>query len=301
MAGEALLYFESDTDPAHRLADRCGLRAQPIARHNFPDGEFKLQLPCPLPAHVVVFRSLDRPNEKLLELLLAAKTAQQMGVRRLTLIAPYLAYMRQDTAFVAGESVSQKIVGDLLASLFHAVITVDPHLHRVARLQEAVPVDQAVVVSAAPVLGALAAEKRSNPFLIGPDRESEQWVAQAALPHGLDYAVAQKIRHGDHQVEITLPTVDVQGRHVVLIDDIASSGHTLAVAAQQLLAAGARSVDVAVTHALFNGDALQVIGRAGVDQIWSTDCVAHSTNAVSIFPAIAQAWKSLPTFSKDDA
>src|SRR5690606_12123678 len=108
--------------------------------HRFPDGELRLRLPATLPAAVVLFRGLHQPNEKLVELLLTARTARGAGARHLTLVAPYLAYMRQDMAFAPGEAVSQRIVGDFLAQLFDAVITVDPHLHRVARLDEAVPV-----------------------------------------------------------------------------------------------------------------------------------------------------------------
>ncbi|MCZ4328253.1 ribose-phosphate pyrophosphokinase-like domain-containing protein, partial [Brachybacterium paraconglomeratum] len=86
-----------------------------------------------------LYRSLDQPNEKLVELLLAARTARTLGAPHLTLVAPYLPYMRQDIAFSPGEAVSQRIVGPFLASLVDAVITVDPHLHRVASLRDVVP------------------------------------------------------------------------------------------------------------------------------------------------------------------
>ena len=293
MPGATLLYFKGEEQSALSLANLIGLDAQLIKRHDFPDGEFKLQLPSSLAAKTIIFHTLDHPNEKLIELLLVARTARQMGASSLTLIAPYLAYMRQDIAFAPGEVVSQRIVGDLLASLFDDVITVDPHLHRVSALEQAVPVKRAIVLSAAPILGDLAAKRRVNPILIGPDSESAQWVAQAALPHQLEYAVAQKIRHGDRAVEITLPAINVTGRPVVLVDDIASSGATLARAAELLLSKGAKSVDVAVTHALFSDGALDLIKRAGVDHVWSTDCVIHPSNAVSVAPLIAQAWNTL--------
>jgi len=288
-----LLHFDDEADAALRLADAAGLAPAAIARHRFPDGELKLRLPPALPACVVLLRSLAQPNEKLVELLLAARTARALGARHLTLVAPYLAYMRQDIAFSPGEAVSQRIVGEFLASLFDAVITVDPHLHRIAALQEAVPVRQAIVLSGAPLLGDWIARRRQHPFLIGPDGESAQWVAQAAARHGLDHAVCQKVRHGDKAVDIVLPPVSVQGRAVVLLDDVASSGHTVTRAAQLLRAAGAASVDVAVTHALFAGDALQVMRDAGVGEVWSTDCIAHPSNVVSMAPALAQALHSL--------
>ncbi len=288
-----LLYLDDEQTAAAGLAAAAGLIALPIARHRFPDGELKLTLPVDasgqLPARAVLLRSLHQPNDKLIELLLAARTARSLGVRHLTLVAPYLAYMRQDIAFHPGEAVSQRIVGPFLADLFDAVVTVDPHLHRVATLQEAVPAAQTVVVSGAPLLADWIVRQRPCALLVGPDGESAQWVAQAAARHGLQHAVCTKERHGDRSVTIALPPVNVQGRAVVLLDDMASTGHTLAQATRLLWQAGAASVDVAVTHALIDAASLQALHAAGVGQFWSTDCVAHPSNCVPIASALAQA------------
>jgi len=290
-----LLCFDDELAIARQVADAAGIELAVIERHHFPDGELKLRLPERLRGPVALLRSLDRPNEKLVELLLSAQTARQLGAAHLTLIAPYLAYMRQDMAFRPGEAVSQTIVGRFLASLFDAVITVDPHLHRVATLEQAVPVPQAVVLSGAPLLSDLIARHHASPLLMGPDGESAQWVAQAARRHGFDHAVCHKVRNGDRQVSIALPDVALQDRAVVLIDDVASTGRTVAQAARLALRAGAASVDVAVTHALFAGDALEVIGQAGVRHVWSTDSIAHASNAVAIAPLLAPALLALQT------
>lgn len=288
-----LLCFEDEQTPAQAAADATGLALAVVVRHRFPDGEVRLRLPASLPERVVVWRGLHQPNEKLVELLLVAQTARTLGARHLTLVAPYLAYMRQDIAFNPGEAISQRVVGAFLATLFDAVITVDPHLHRVTTLQEAVPVPHAVVLSGAPLLADHIAAQRGEVVLIGPDEEALQWVAVAAQRHGWAHAVCRKTRHGDRQVDIELPALSVQGRAVVLIDDVASSGHTLARAAQLLCAAGAASVDVAVTHALFAPGAEQLVRDAGVGAIWSTDCIGHPSNAVSIVPAVAAALLAL--------
>ncbi|NMM12657.1 MAG: ribose-phosphate pyrophosphokinase [Rhodoferax sp.] len=284
-----LLYFADEQESAARIALAGHLNLGKIQSHRFPDGEIKLRLPESLSAQVVILRTLNNPNEKLIELLLAAQTARDLGARNLTLVAPYLSYMRQDVAFHPGEAISQRIVGRFLAGLFNAVITVDPHLHRVATLQEAVPVANAIMLSGAPLLADLIAAQRQNPLLLGPDEESAQWVAQAAARHGFDHAVCRKVRHGDRAVEVTLPDVALSGRQVVLLDDVASTGHTVAQAARLLLTAGAASVDVAVTHALFAGDALQVMQEAGIREVWSTDCINHPSNAVSMAKTIAAA------------
>lgn len=290
----AVLYFDDEAAAALRFAQAAGLIAYALDRHRFPDGELKLRLPPVLPPRVILYRSLAYPNEKLVELLFVARTARQLGAQDLTLVCPYLAYMRQDIAFREGEVISQTVVGQFLASLFDSVVTVDPHLHRVATLAEAVPVRRPVVVSGAPLLGDYIVRQRPDAFLLGPDSESAQWIASAARRHGLDHAVCEKLRHGDREVEIRLPPVALSGRAVVLLDDVASSGRTLARAAQAARQAGASSVDVAVTHALFAEDALEVIRDAGVGAVWSTDCIVHPTNVVAISELLAAAVSANP-------
>ncbi|MFC2992910.1 ribose-phosphate diphosphokinase [Halomonas tibetensis] len=288
-----LLHFPDEAAPARRLADACGLATREVECHRFPDEELKLTLPFAeagaFPETLVIYRSLDRPNDKLVELLLLVRHARGRGAKRLILVAPYLAYMRQDIAFHAGEVVSQTIIGGFLAELFDGVITVDPHLHRIDRLDQAIPIAHAIALSGAPRLAELIVQKRPRALLLGPDEEALQWVAQAAELTGLDYATCQKVRHGDRDVEIRLPDTPLAGRAVVLMDDVASSGHTVARAAEALLAAGAASVDVALTHALFAGNALEVIRNAGVGEIWSTDCIAHESNAIPMAPVLAGA------------
>lgn len=289
MSATLVLYFEDETDAARRLADAAGYAHALIDRHRFPDGELKLRLPPQLPPRVMVYRSLVHPNEKLIELLFVAQTARQLGATELTLIAPYLAYMRQDIAFHDGEVVSQKIIGRFLAQVFDGLVTIDPHLHRVSTLEEASPVKRAITLSGAPLLGDYIAQQIPDAFLLGPDSESAQWIASAAQAHGFEHAACEKIRRGDKDVQVQLPAVDLKGRQVVILDDVASSGRTLAKATRAALEAGASSVDVAVTHALFAEDALAVIRAAGVRHIWSTDCIPHDSNVVSIAPMLAAA------------
>jgi ribose-phosphate pyrophosphokinase len=260
-----------------------------IDRHRFPDGETRLRLPPQLPTRTILLRGLEQPNERLVELLLAAAGARELGVEHLTLVCPYLGYMRQDMAFTPGEVVSQRHVGRLLALAFDAVVTIDPHLHRVATMDEVVPGRRGIALSAAPLLGAFVAERLPNAVLLGPDEEAGQWVRVAAAAKGLDHAVCVKQRHGDHDVQVALPTIDVRGRAVVLFDDVASTGRTLIAAAQGAWAAGAASVDAAVTHALFVGDSLAQVHGAGVRHVWSSDSVPHPSNVVAVAPLLATA------------
>ncbi len=283
-----LLYFDDERRVAGRAARALGRKAAVIHRHRFPDGEIKLTLPRRLPRRVILFRSLVQPNEKLVELLLAAQAARELGASHLTLLAPYLAYMRQDCAFAPGEAVSQRHVGTLLAALFDGVVSVDPHLHRTADLADVFPGCDAVALTAAPLAGRQAARRVPNALLVGPDEESAQWVKTAAAEARTDWTVCRKIRRGDRSVQIVLPDAPMTKRRVVLVDDVASTGRTLAVATRELLAAGASSVDVIVTHAIFTGQALDDLRTAGVRHVWSTDSIQHSTNAIRLAPLIAR-------------
>lgn len=284
-----VLGFPEYAEQSRRLAQTLAAPWNQVHIHRFPDGESKVRLPETLARHVVVCRSLDTPNDKLIELILTAAAARELGASKLTLVAPYLCYMRQDTAFHPGEAVSQRVIGQLLAERFDAVITVDPHLHRVSRLEEVVPAKHAIALSAADAMGRFLRDKVDHPLLLGPDGESRQWVRAIAKPAGIQYGVAEKERLGDRSVRIVLPNLDFQGREVVFVDDIASTGHTLAVATRQVLTTGAARVHVLVTHALLVGDAMAQLHNAGITNFWSTDSVPHASNAVELAELLAQA------------
>lgn len=281
------------TEPAQRLAKDLGYDYQAIGMHRFPDGECRVSVPTQPPAHIIICQSLDHPNDKLVGLLLAIQTLRAAGVKRVSLVAPYLCYMRQDKAFHPGEAISQQIIGRWLADLVDDLITVDAHLHRVDMLQQAVPLDNAINLSAAPALGKFLLQQDLHPLLLGPDSESQQWAQQIAEAGGFDWAVANKQRNSDVEVRITLPNIDFQHRVVVLVDDVISSGHTLAQAARELQKAGARKICCLVTHALFADGALDLLHHAGIKDIWSSDSISHQSNVIHLAGMLASELQTL--------
>jgi len=288
-----ILGFPDYLPQARRLATRLGLPLAEVEVHHFPDGESFIALPPNLPAHVLFCRSLNQPNGKLIELLLSARTARELGVTRLTLIAPYLCYMRQDFANRPGVAVSQRHIGQLLADLFDDVITVDPHLHRISSLQQAIPLKHAISLNATTPIAEFLRQKFDRALLLGPDSESRQWVATLAEMTGFAFQVAEKVRHGDTEVTLTLPEADYRQQSVVIVDDIASTGRTLAKAAELLHAKGAAEIHAVVTHALFCGDAERVISAAGIQGLWSTDSIDHPASGIALDGLLAEAVKAL--------
>lgn len=288
-----VLIFDDYLVQGERLAGALHVAHARVEIHRFPDGESKVTVPTPVPARVILCRSLDQPNDKLIELMLCARTLRDQGARELILVAPYLCYMRQDIAFHPGEAVSQRIVGQFLADHFDTVITVDPHLHRVTTLHAAIPAPHAIAVSAAPRIGTFLKEQLRDALLVGPDSESEQWVRQAAEIAGWEFVVASKQRLGDRSVRVSLPDAKYAGRDAVILDDMASTGHTLAETAKALLERRVHSVRVAVTHGLFAPGAVDTLARAGITEWWTTDSVSTATDGIPLAVELAQAVKQL--------
>jgi len=288
-----ILAFPDYLLQAQRLALTLDIQLQEVYLHQFPDGESLLRLPTDLPDHIIICRSLNQPNDKLIELLLCAKTARQLGAKRLTLIAPYLCYMRQDIANRPGEAVSQVIVGQMLADLFDDVITVDPHLHRISALNQAIPIENAISLSATDEICDFLQQHFDHVVLLGPDSESEQWVAAIAEKTGFEYSVAEKVRLGDKLVSMKLAEFDFRNKPVVIIDDMASTGRTLAKASNLLLKAGALQVSAIITHPLFCGNAEAHIMQSGIQEIWSTDSISHSSACIYLDSLLAQAIKEI--------
>lgn len=280
--------FAEDEGPAGRLALTLGIPLGRVDLHILPDGE-SLPNVGRCPPTVLLYRALDRPDGKLMALLLACDAFRRAGVARLVLVAPYMPYLRQDAVFAPGQPLSRDVIGALLGPRFERVVTVQPHLHRTGELT---PVFAGTPVSALSAAAALARKigDADNPIIVGPDAESEPWAAGVAGQLGAAHLVLQKVRRGDRDVDLTLPPgTEVGGRRVVLVDDICSTGATLRGAIRRLRAAGAASVEVAVVHALGKPRVTADLRRAGARSVISTDSCAHPTNAIHLASLLAGA------------
>ncbi len=280
--------FNEQARPAQDLAKALGAPFEAVALHRFPDGELKPVTAAPART-IIVYCSLYHPNEKLIALLLACDAWRRTGVTRLALVAPYLCYMRQDSVFEPGEPLSRDVVCGLLGARFDRVVTVDAHLHRTLDLSRAFGGTDAEDISAAePLAAALAGPTR--PIVVGPDAESAPWVRRIAEALHGEVLLFQKTRRGDAEIRVRTPDLRlVRGRPTMLVDDICSSGATLAMAAGLLRAAGADSIDAGVVHALFDAQTEARLTAAGVRRIVSTDSVPHSTNRAPLAGILADA------------
>lgn len=285
-----LVGFHEAAGLARAIAERKGLPWTAVETARFPDGETYLRFPSAVQGRdVVLVASFFPPNDSLLEVLIAAETARRLGAGSVTLVAPYLAYMRQDTEFRPGEAVTSRVVADLLSDRIDRLITVDPHLHRYHSLDEIYRCPT-TVLSAAGLIGDYISRNVENALIVGPDAESVQWVDKVAAPEDLPRIVLSKTRHGPREVEIAAAQEPVfENRTAVIVDDIISTSHTMIEAVEMVRERGARRVVCIGVHALFVEDAYRRLVAAGADEVVTTDSIFHFTNRIPLAPLLAEA------------
>ncbi|MGE3476532.1 MAG: ribose-phosphate diphosphokinase [Rhodospirillaceae bacterium] len=284
---DAVYTFSDGGSQAAAFAQKCRAVIGTCDVHRFPDAETLVTVtPAePLTGRVVaIYRSLHEPNAKLVELMLAADALRALGVQKLVLIAPYLPYMRQDRAFKPGQAVSQMTIGGLLADKFDGLVTIQPHLHRTKSLSAVFKGKPAFDLGAGRTIGAhmqSICDPRS--VVVGPDEESEALVRDVVDVLGTSWFLARKVRRGDTDVAIELPQqLSIENHPITIVDDIVSSGGTIATLARALKRAGAREITVYAVHALFDEKAAELMAKAGVSKIRSLTTVPHATNCVAV-------------------
>ena len=283
-----LLPLPAQRPLAEAIAPSVGARVGRFEWRRFPDGESLVTLDESLAGcEVAIVASLDDPDTKALALRFAADTAREFGARRVGLVAPYLAYMRQDARFRPGEAVSAPLFARFLAQGFDWLLTVDPHLHRYDTLSAIYPIPTRCV-EAAPRLAGWIAREVPDAVLVGPDSESAQWVGRIAALAGLPWQVLHKTRRGDREVEISLPDLaGARGRTPVVVDDIVAPGHTAIETVRRLRALGFDEVVCVAIHGVFAEQADVRLREAGATRIVTTDSIPHATSGITLAPLIA--------------
>lgn len=255
----------------------------------FPDGESYVQLHSDVKNKcVIVVCTLHEPDAKLLPLYFLCNTAKELGAKYTCLVAPYLAYMRQDKRFKPGEGITSIHFAKMISSFADTLTTVDPHLHRRSTLGEIYSVPNKVI-HAASHISKWISNTIDKPVLIGPDSESEQWVSQVAQNANAPFIVLEKIRHGDKDVEVSVPNVDNYKNHTpVLVDDIISTARTMIETVGHLKRAGMRPPVCVGVHAVFAGSAYTNLKNSGVQQIVTCNTIPHKTNHIDLSDILSE-------------
>lgn len=273
---------------ANRLGAFLGLDVSSVVVHRFPDGEARVRVNRRVAGKAVVLTAtLDRSDHKILPLLFTAAAARDLGASSVGLVAPYLAYMRQDRRFEPGEGVSARHFAQLLNGAFDWLVTVDPHLHRTAQLEDLYTIP-ARAAATAPLLADWIAMHVERPIVIGPDAESAQWVESVASRIEAPHAVLSKRRSGDESVAIKLPDLSAcVGRQPVLVDDIIASGATMLEATHLLRLAGWPAPICLGVHGVFAGNAYASLQEAGAAKIVTCNTITHPSNEIDVSKLVA--------------
>ena len=285
MTKTLIFSMPGNQDCAENLCRELDWEMGALQVHRFPDGESNPRfLTSVAGREIAIVCTLDHPDEKILVLYLVAQVARELGAVRVGLIVPYLPYMRQDARFHEGEGITSIHFSKLLSECGDWLVTVDPHLHRHHDLSSLYSVPTRVV-HASIAISEWIVENVLHPIIIGPDVESEQWVAEVARAVGCPYRVLQKTRHSDEDVDVSVPDgMDMRGRTPVLVDDIASTAHTLIAAIWQLneMKYGGTAPICVVVHALFAERSYTELQATGVQQIVSCNTVLHASNRIDV-------------------
>ncbi len=267
------------------------LSAEPVLfeMRAFPDGESYLRIESDVRGRqVAILCTLRDPDTKILPLLFMADTLRDLGAARVGLVAPYLAYMRQDTRFRAGEALTSASFARVISAGFDWLVTVDPHLHRRQSLSEIYTI-ATDVVHAAPLLAQWIQANVPAPLIVGPDAESEQWVSAVARAATCPHVVLEKVRFSDRAVAVSrIPEVERWVGHTpVLVDDIISSARTMIESVGQCKVAGQPAPICVGVHAVFADGAYEALSAAGAARIVTANSIPHHSNGIDLGPALA--------------
>jgi len=256
---------------------------------NFPDGETYVRVLSKVKnKKIILVCTLVYPDQKLLPLFFLSKTLKDLGAASITLVAPYLAYMRQDTNFKPGEGITSNYFATLISGFADKLITIDPHLHRYHSMSEIYSIP-CTVIHAASLISDYIKDKITDPILIGPDSESEQWVSQIAKAANVPFIILEKTRLGDHEVKISAPDLDrFKGHSPVLVDDIISTAETMIQTIGHLKKSGMKPPVCIAVHGIFTGNSYRDLIQIGAEKIVTTDTIPHESNQLNIGSLIVQ-------------
>ena len=283
MSYNILFSFSGNEELTRQLAKNLKMPVGKVEFRKFPDGESYVRILTEVKQNnVVLVCSLFQPDDKFLSLYFFCKTAKKMGAKNIYLVAPYLSYMRQDKIFNPGEGITSRYFGDLISEFIDGLVTVDPHLHRLESLSCIYSIPN-IVVHAAGEISKWIQQNISDPVLIGPDEESENWVSLVAQNANAPFIILNKMRYGDSNVEISLPDLEAfKNKTPVLVDDIISTAGTMIETIGHLRNSEMKAVVVIGIHPIFAGEAYQNLLDSGVGRVVTCNTIPHTTNTIDL-------------------
>lgn len=286
-------------DLAAKVAEKLGKRLCYVENKKFPDGERYLKINGNIDDEVIIIQSTGYPqDENILELLFLIKTVKDLGAKKVKVVMPYMGYARQEKRFNPGESISAKIVAELIEFAgADEFITFNIHEKCVLDFFN-IP---AKSLSAMPAVAEFINDNNEKPLIVAPDKGAYPFAQEIAKLLDCECTYLSKVRLGPDKVETRIVDVRcdgsdetvnvdaVKGKNAVIIDDIIATGGTIVNAIKILKQYGAKSVDVCCVHPILVNGATARIYEAGANSIISTNSISSDTSRVSLADIIANA------------
>ncbi|BDZ67988.1 ribose-phosphate diphosphokinase [Methanobacterium ferruginis] len=261
----------------------------PLESRKFPDGERYIRIKGDVEEGVIVVQSTGYPqDENLMELFLILKTIRSMGITNIRTVIPYFGYGRQEKRFNPGEAVSADVVCDLIQYAGASeVYSINLHENSICDLFN-IPTHN---LSAMPTIAQYVADNVDDPVIVAPDKGALGFAQEISNLLNCESDYLEKIRISPEKVETKPKNLDVDGRDVVIIDDIISTGGTIVNACGILKEHGARRIVVSCVHPVLVEDALLKIFAAGAHDVVGTDTLKSEVSNVSVASLVADALK----------
>lgn len=273
--------FNNSEKLAKKIAKKLNVKFFKTKVSSFPDGDLYLKFEAEVKKEILVIVESFQPNSNsvLLNILFAAKTAKDLGCKKVIFVCPYLAFMRQDKRFNPGEAINAKIMSDLLNnSGIDKIITIDPHLHRIEKMNDVFTINAVNLTSNHIIAQFIKSKYKKNVAVIGPDWESYQWADEISAEIGVEDTVLEKTRHSSRTVDVEVKKqINIKGKTVVIVDDIISTGNTMIKASITAKKMGAGKIVAIGVHGLFVENGFSKMEKY-FDEIYTVNTIEHKTN-----------------------
>lgn len=269
-----LLSGSSHPKLAKEIADGVGKMLSQIYLDRFPDGEISVELLESVRGHdVFIIQSIALdPNNFLMELLIIVDACKRASAKSITAVIPYFGYCRQDRKVLPREPISARLVANMLsaAGVDH-VLTMDLHAGQLEGFFD-IPVDH--LHSTAMLGKAFLDLSKSKSFVVAaPDIGSVKLAHSYASFLNSDFVIVDKHRRSPTEVDVTMFIGNVEGKDILLADDMCSTAGTLVSAAKACREKGAKRIFAAVTHGILVGDAIERIEQSPIEALLMSNTI----------------------------
>jgi ribose-phosphate pyrophosphokinase len=257
---------------AEKIAQSYGSELGKISLIRFADGEFQPSFDENIRgSDVYLVQSTYAPSDNLMELLMLVDAARRASARSIVAVIPYFGYARQDRKDKPRVSIASKLVANLLSAAgVQRIVTIDLHADQIQGFFD-VPVDHLYASSV--FITYLKTLHLNNMTFASPDTGGTRRAGSYAKFFHTDFVVCYKHRAKPNEIERMALVGDVEGRNVIMLDDIVDTGGTLCKAAQIIMDNGALSVRAMVTHPLLSGNAVENIEKSALEELVVTDTI----------------------------